>query len=739
MANKRRKLLSSVLVAHLFLGMEANDSNSCTLDPEGCNDKSVLMQSRLSLNKSLSPTASTAPEPSSMVEQGHAKKFTVECKFSLVEQDDDTDSGESMSYGMCEDDNEKVFYIRDDERSEGLQTGSKVRVTLEKTDAPQFAGSRLHVSGPWVSDKQPFYSVVRGNGVSLLASAAQLAAESRAKYGLTQEGVKKVGFLMVLLNYTKRGGGFHKLWFTNLPKWEVMTEELIWKGTYSKPEDWATDPVLSKLGCRHRLRGSFCDMFEKSSGGKVSCPESKGKVVTVHMGKNWEDETCNWKTIGSDAFRKAKEQFPGLDPNAYDFREIFMPHSMKKECKGTILTGWGFVRSGVALWGCGHPQYLPSPGACTAWYSGGDTFVRSHELGHNLGMLHNLQMWPDGRYRWLATDSWNGGSEAALDLPAPDRHQLGLLEDKAGEVLYWRKKNVAPVTVSSISRSAQETGAGFMAIRWPCLSGSGYLFLTFRGNTGYSAYNINKKAWNSVYIHYQKKYSNKRYGPGTEMRMKFKIDTPAYTPRDSPYSVHLCALGTDVVTVSLGATPSEAKQRCSQAVANVFYTTTTTTTTVPTLAPGLFKKLEGMTCGWGRARGSPKCPRWSAKLMIGKRGYASSTIKAKKAEMAKAAAKAAKAKAAKAKGGLIETATASNGRGMKGRGGKGRGGKGVRMQRWDGPVSHDWAEYICGTVCLRSPKCKGFMYDKRRGRCFYRRKTDCAVKRHSAKVCYQRQ
>lgn len=119
-----------------------------------------------------------------------------------------------------------------------------------------------------------------------------------------------------------------------------------------------------------------------------------------------------------------------------------------------------------------------------------------------------------------------------------------------------------------------------MAIRWPCPQcGGGYLFLTFRGNTGYSAYNFKEKDWNSVYIHYQKSYKNKRYGPGTVMRMRFQMDSPAYTPKDSPYSVQICELGNDFVKVSLGRTPTEAQERCSQAVANVFYTTTTTTTT----------------------------------------------------------------------------------------------------------------------------------------------------------------
>jgi len=330
---RRGSSFSLILSACFILAVYAGDSGTCALDRAGntgCDDNSAFIQSRVLVSESRSVIAPSRAlmvkeeETKEEAPEGRKKTITVKCKFMMVEQDDNEKTGEALEYGMCEDEKEEVYYIRDDSGSEDLDPGSIISVELEEIKNPKLPGAD---QGPWKAEGKPLYRVIE-EGASLLSSAEEVAATNRAKYGLTQEGVKEIGFLMVLLNYTDQD-----LVFTDIPRKILMTEALIWKGTYAKPEDWLTDPDLKQLthgkhGWRSktaRLRGSWGDVLEKSSGGKLSVPEKKGRVVTVQMGKAWADEICSFTKIGKQGLRKAKEQFPDLDPGAYDFREIFTP------------------------------------------------------------------------------------------------------------------------------------------------------------------------------------------------------------------------------------------------------------------------------------------------------------------------------------------------------------------------------------------------------------------------------
>jgi hypothetical protein len=171
-------------------------------------------------------------------------------------------------------------------------------------------------------------------------------------------------------------------------------------------------------------------------------------------------------------------------------------------------------------------------------------------------------------------------------------------------------------------------------------------------------------------VHFQPGQKRRRYGTGTELRAIFDLESRAYSPLDSPYHVHLCALGHDFVKVSLGATPSEAEGRCHQDAANVLYAGPTTPPP-PTLEPTLFTKHAGQTCGWRNG-----CKGDNHRLNIGANG-----------------------------------------------------------KNWD-RAEPDRAAYICGTKCIASAECGGFIYNKGSKKCNYRKLATCGMKANGVRDCY---
>merc|ERR1719336_389879 len=77
------------------------------------------------------------------------------------------------------------------------------------------------------------------------------------------------------------------------------------------------------------------------------------------------------------SLEKIPQQYPGVDPDSYTFREFFVPRQIGS-------CGW----AGLAVVGCGHFSRLPNPGGCWSYNLYGGAWLRQHELGHNQGILH---------------------------------------------------------------------------------------------------------------------------------------------------------------------------------------------------------------------------------------------------------------------------------------------------------------------------------------------------------------
>merc|ERR1711957_1130530 len=120
--------------------------------------------------------------------------------------------------------------------------------------------------------------------------------------------------------------------------------------------------------------GSPADMFDRSTYGLVKALPRNGRVITVQMGEAFGGlQNCEiYPTLinmENKAKRLAIEQHD-VDLFDYHFLELFLP---------TEPIGCRWL--GLAYVGCQHPTVNRF---CTAWYRDHDSWVRAHELGHNL-------------------------------------------------------------------------------------------------------------------------------------------------------------------------------------------------------------------------------------------------------------------------------------------------------------------------------------------------------------------
>ena len=150
----------------------------------------------------------------------------------------------------------------------------------------------------------------------------------------------------------------------------------------------------------------------------------------------------------------------------------------------------------------------------------GGEFVRTHEIGHNLGLLHG-----GGRRSAAATGTMveygdptspMGASFRMSGFLAPDRYQIGMLPESS--VISFSASVNMPVKLRSISVYSLTTPpADAVAIKIACGAcvpqvsrharrTGGNLWVQFRGNEGFSSRVISSNYQNKVYVHLARRY-----------------------------------------------------------------------------------------------------------------------------------------------------------------------------------------------------------------------------------------
>jgi len=488
--------------------------------------------------------------------EGKGSDLAVTCTFNaiIVEDMHPGDAGaqdDGFEWAECTDDAGVVHYLADNDATESIEQGSRVHLVLEDAPAPEVKGLTL----PWLNEHKPFYEAV---SVEIIDGSF---IESNAVVTHTTQETKVMKVVSIVCNYND-----HKVTYIN--------EQGIMDALYLTEAEFAAS---KKSGS---YPGSLSDMIAKSSYGKVSLPRSEGKVVTIEMGSNWADITgCPVNDIATTAKAKAIEQYPDVDFDSFHFFEYFIPNQPNGGCT------WG----GLASVGCGHYSVI-GEGKCNAWYRSGQPFVRAHELGHNLGFLHAGGDQNGNFVEYGDPEASMGASYRFSSFIASARYQSDFLEDEIGQVVTWEGQSGAQWKLQSLSLPLGQEGASAVAIKFECATcvprvsahkhvTGGNLWVQFRGDEGYSALHLHDQYENKVYVHLARKYSNKRYGKGSEMWAKLDVGEHYETP-DNRF-VHVCSIEGDLAKVAVGTSLAEAQEQCSSDVIH----TPAPTTPAPTLPP----------------------------------------------------------------------------------------------------------------------------------------------------------
>lgn len=325
----------------------------------------------------------------------------------------DPTNATAFEYGMCEEDGPDgalhFLDVDDSVGGEAFHEGDHLRLQLAPASA---FGIAAGTSSAAQGASPPLYRVQNASTELVVKvlhrlPAKKAAAHLRRRYGLkayvaenellSASKPAKMDLLILRLKYVDDSPSYCD---------EKCAVNALYVDGFERPGD----PSVAK-------------MIMNASYGKIQLvPMAQVKVLTVEMGASIASLSgCPFQQMAKDAEAKALAQFK-VDASRFSFREYFIP----RDTPG--CSGW----AGLANVGCGAPSTLPNPGACRAWYRYKDTYVRAHELGHNLGLSHAAGQDAAGVWREYGDPMAVMGAHGRLiDFTAPSRHAMGVLPETA--------------------------------------------------------------------------------------------------------------------------------------------------------------------------------------------------------------------------------------------------------------------------------------------------------------------
>jgi len=307
------------------------------------------------------------------------------------------------------------------------------------------------------------------------------------------------------------------------------------------------------------VQGSMTDLFSNNSYGYTTFPRELTRVIDVPMGRPLPSSAsgCPYSTEKLEVDRIALET-SGLDPSTFHHKEYFIPWYF-----GTC--NW----IGFANVGCRHPLLTDRSrsGNCWSFLRTSWPSIRTHELGHNLGLMHAS----------LGTDEY--GDETSVmsnhaywsGFSAADREHLGWLPDE--HIYDYSPLWDMPVDVRLHALHLPPQHQQYAAARIRCstcdIYGVGYsfVFVSFITPSSYFA-DLPARFHNKVFVRLQKAHAQGRpyTGRGT-VRMAHLSQGESYTLQ-SGHTIKVCHIqgGTAAVAISSQTSSVSREELCTKGV-----------------------------------------------------------------------------------------------------------------------------------------------------------------------------
>ena len=253
----------------------------------------------------------------------------------------------------------------------------------------------------------------------------------------------------------------------------MLMINVVYGGNGGNPAQYCGESCMTQNAWTS-TQGHLDGMIRESSYGKVSFPQSSGRVITVNLGTKQisQQYNCPVEQMRQDADAAIQQQgiLSSQALDQYDHRVYYIPESTP----GCQWAGLAYI------------------GGSISWMKHGNPTLFAHEIGHNLGLHHaSLDENNDGTKESEYGDhsAIMGNDLAWRGLLGANRLSLGWISTT--NVYQWDRtctaNSLGQVRIHTLTQSPGYQGAYTLLKFSRGLTGGGDYYVSLRTNEGYDS------------------------------------------------------------------------------------------------------------------------------------------------------------------------------------------------------------------------------------------------------------